>query len=153
MKILAAIPCFNEEATIGSVVIKAKRYVDEVLVVDDGSIDDTANVAKEAGATVIRHGGNRGYGAAIQSCIKYAREHDFDAMVILDGDGQHDANEIPTVLKPILEGKADISVGSRFLEERHKKKVPLYRRFGIKVITWFTNLGSGKSKRVVDGQS
>ncbi len=152
-KILAAIPCYNEEATIGSVVIKAKRYVDEVVVIDDGSVDDTANVAKEAGATVIKHGGNKGYGAAIQSCFKYAKEKNFDAMVILDGDGQHDADEIPKVIKPIVEGKADISVGSRFLEEEHKKKIPAYRRFGISIITWFTNLGSGKSKRIIDAQS
>ena len=98
MKILAAIPCYNEEATIGSVIIKAKRHVDEVLVIDDGSTDDTANVAREAGAKVIKHGGNKGYGAAIQSCFKYARENNFDAMVILDGDGQHDADEIPKII-------------------------------------------------------
>jgi len=153
MKILAAIPCFNEEATIGSVVIKAKRHVDEVLVIDDGSVDDTARIAQEAGAKVIKHGGNKGYGAAIQSCFRYAKENNFDAMVILDGDGQHNADEIPHVLEPILDGTADISVGSRFLEEKHKEKVPLYRRFGIAVITWFTNLGSGKSRRVVDAQS
>ena len=153
MKILAAIPCFNEEATIGSVVIKAKRHVDEVVVIDDGSIDETARIASEAGAKVIKHGGNKGYGAAIQSCFRYAKENNFDAMVILDGDGQHNADEIPHVLEPILDGTADISVGSRFLEEKHKNKVPLYRRFGIAVITWFTNLGSGKSRRVVDAQS
>ena len=89
---LAIIPCFNEEATIGSVVLKARRYVDEVVVVDDGSVDNTAKVAEYAGATVISHGGNRGYGAAIQSCFEYARKHEFDIMTILDGDGQHNAD-------------------------------------------------------------
>jgi len=153
MKILAAIPCYNEEATIGSVVLKAKRHVDEVLVIDDGSVDDTARVAEEAGAKVIKHGGNRGYGAAIQNCFKYAKENDFDIMVILDGDGQHNPDEISVVIEPILERKADISVGSRFLKEEHKNNVPLYRRFGIHVITWLTNLGSKKTRRVIDAQS
>ncbi len=152
-KILAAIPCYNEEATIGSVVLKASRYVDEVLVVDDGSTDDTASIAGEAEAKVVGHGGNRGYGAAIQSCFRYARKNNFDAMVILDGDGQHDADEIPHVLEPILSGEADISIGSRFLDEKHKEKVPRHRRFGISFLTLLTNFGSGRSKRVIDAQS
>ena len=122
---LAAIPCYNEETTIGSVVLKAKRYVDEVLVIDDGSTDDTAKVAEYAGAIVLRHGGNKGYGAAIQSCFNYARDHNFDVMTILDGDGQHDADQIQTVMKPVVEEDIDISIGSRFLEDN---TVPLYRR-------------------------
>src|SRR5512136_850280 len=79
---LAAIPCYNEEKTIGSVILKAKQFVDEVVVIDDGCTDDTVNVAEIAGATILRHGGNKGYGVAIQSCFKYARDHDFDVMTI-----------------------------------------------------------------------
>ena len=150
--ILVAIPCYNEEATIGSVVLKAKRYVDEVLVVDDGSIDNTAVVAEYAGATVLKHCGNRGYGAAIQSCFNYARNNNFDLMTILDGDGQHDANQIKNVMRPVIEGNVDISIGSRFVEG-NGKNIPRYRRFGIGVLTGFTNAGSKKMHRLTDGQS
>jgi len=95
MKTLAAIPCHNEGLAIGSVVLKARKYVDEALVVDDGSTDDTVEVAAEAGAVVVSHGVNKGYGAAIRTCFNYATENNFDVMVILDGDGQHDPSYIP----------------------------------------------------------
>jgi len=150
---LVAIPCFNEESTIGSVVLKAKQYVDEVLVIDDGSNDNTARVAEYAGATVLRHGGNHGYGAAIQSCFKYARNHDFDIMTIIDGDGQHDADQIQSVMRPVIDENVDISIGSRFTKG-NGNNVPLYRRFGIWTLTRFTNAGSKEEQhRVADGQS
>ena len=149
---LAAIPCFNEAKTIGSVVLKAKQYVDEVVVIDDGCTDDTVSVAEIAGATVLRHGGNKGYGAAVQSAFLYAREHGFDAMTILDGDGQHDADEIRSVMTPVLQEKVDISIGSRFVDG-NGHNVPRYRRFGIGVLTRLTNAGSTETHRVTDGQS
>ena len=150
---LAVIPCFNEEKTIGSVVLKAKQYVDEVVVVDDGCTDDTVSVAKIAGATVLRHGGNKGYGAAVQSAFQYARSHGFDVMTILDGDGQHDADEIKSVMTPVIKEKVDISIGSRFVN-KNGGNVPRYRRFGIGVLTSLTNAGSKEPHhRVTDGQS
>lgn len=149
---IVAIPCFNEEKTIGSVVLKAKQYADEVVVIDDGCTDDTVKIAEIAGATVLRHGGNKGYGAAIQSCFQYARQHDVDVMTILDGDGQHDAGEIQTVMKPVLEENVDISIGSRFLNE-NDNSVPSYRRFGIRVLTQFSNAGGKDEHKVLDGQS
>jgi glycosyltransferase involved in cell wall biosynthesis len=150
---LAAIPCYNEAKTIGSVVLKAKQYVDEVVVIDDGCTDDTVTIATIAGATVLRHGGNKGYGAAIRSCFQYARDHGFDAMTILDGDGQHDADQIQTVMKPVLTENVDISIGSRFVDG-NGHNVPRYRRFGIGVLTGLTNAGStDDSYRLTDGQS
>lgn len=136
---LAVIPCYNEEATIGSVVLKAKQYVDEVVVVDDGSIDDSTRVAEYAGATVLSHGDNKGYGAAIKSGFRYAREKDFDYVITLDGDGQHNPDEIPAVLENITNGH-DISVGYR---SGNDSEMPMWRRMGTRVLDYATSIGSG----------
>ncbi len=134
-------------------VLKARKHADEVVVVDDGSTDDTAWVAEEAGATVVRHPTNRGYGAAIRSCFTFAKESSAEIMVILDGDGQHDPAAIPAVAKPIMEDHADISIGSRFFAGADTSEVPAYRRFGIGVITRLTNLGTKSGAKVHDAQS
>ena len=138
MKTLAAIPCHDEGLAIGSVVLKARKYVDEVLVVDDGSADDTVEVAEEAGAVVVSHGVNMGYGAAIRSCFNYAKGDSFEVMVILDGDGQHDPSYIPDFIEAAKTGKADVVIGSRFLEKN--KTIPKYRIVGMKVFNMFTRL-------------
>jgi len=153
VSLLAAIPAFNEQKTIGSVVLTAQRYATKVIVIDDGSEDETAWVAEQAGATVIRHPTNRGYGAALRSCFEYARESEFEVLVILDGDGQHRPEMIPQVVAPIDEGRADVSIGSRFLAGHKSGGVPGYRRFGIGVITKLTNLGTRHSDKITDAQS
>ncbi|MDM7998643.1 MAG: glycosyltransferase family 2 protein [Dehalococcoidia bacterium] len=147
--IVAAIPCFNEERFIGSVVLKAKKHVDRVIVVDDGCTDGSAEIAASAGATVFRHECNQGVGAATRTAMRKAREMGADIMVRLDGDGQHDADEIPKVIAPILRGEADVVVGSRFLAG--KERPPLFRRIGQRVLTATTNIGSGT--RIRDSQS
>lgn len=152
-QILAAIPAYNEAKTIGSMVLATRRYVDEVAVIDDGSTDGTGLIAKEAGATVIRHARNKGYGAAIRSCFDYARSNGTQILVILDGDGQHRPDHIPNVIKPVAEGGADVCIGSRFLDTRGVEDMPFYRRVGIKVLTKLTNLGSHVNAKVKDGQS
>ena len=150
-KIVAAIPCYNEEAFIGDIVQQVRRYVDEVIVVDDGSRDATAAAARAAGAIVLKHETNKGYGEAIGSCFKAARDLDADILVTLDGDRQHTASEIPAVVEPVVRGEADLAIGSRFLSPDHQKDMPRYRRLGIKIITWLLNVGS--KTKVSDSQS
>jgi glycosyltransferase involved in cell wall biosynthesis len=129
MKTIAAIPCYNEGLAIGSVALKASRYVDEVLVIDDGSTDDTVAIATAAGATVVAHECNRGKGRAVKNALRYAVEHSFDALVLLDGDGQHEPNEIPLLLVPLTNDSADIVIGFRTFGQ-----MPAYRRVGRKVL-------------------
>lgn len=138
ISILAGIAAYNEAKYVGSIVLQARQYVDEVIVVDDGSTDNTARVAELAGATVIRHNENKGKGAAIQSILAEAKKRNPDTLVLLDADAQHDPNEIPVLIKPISEG-FDLVIGSR---EAQNDKTPRYRRIGKKVISRSTRLAS-----------
>lgn len=148
-RVIVAVPCFNEERFIGSIVVKAKKYAHNVLIIDDGSTDNTSDVAEGAGAMVYRHDRNSGYGAAISSALEQGRQLGAQVLVILDGDSQHDPNEIPYLIQPILSGEADIVVGSRFLHEENNG--PFYRRLGQRFLTVATNIGSGQ--RISDSQS
>jgi len=149
MKIIAVIPCLNEEKFIGDVAAGALKHVDKVLVIDDGSTDATATVAKKAGAGVIRHEKRMGAGAATRTGFEAAIKMGADIVVTLDGDGQHDADEIPNVIKPLLDRAADLAIGSRFIKP--STNMPAYRNWGIDIITWLYNTGS-KSK-ITDSQS
>ena len=141
-KIVAGLPMYNEEETIGTVVTKVRDYVDEIVCVDDGSSDSGARIAEACGATIHRHRVNRGYGGALKSLFAKAREMDADALVVLDSDGQHEPADIPKLLEPILSGEADFVIGSRFIEGGGSEDMPAYRRLGIKVITATSNLSS-----------
>jgi len=149
--VVACIPAFNEEKTIAKVVLQAQRFVNRVVVCDDGSTDMTAEIAEHLGAEVIRHDGRLGYGAAIQSLFRRARELGADVLVTLDADGQHDPREVPKVVKPIVDGVADVVIGSRFVDEWAAYAMPWYRRAGVKFITRLVN-NSGKHA-VRDAQS
>lgn len=146
---VALIPAYNEERFIGSLVLTVRGYVDQVVVVDDGSGDRTAEIARKAGAIVIQHKANLGKAAAVNTGFAYVRRLKPAAMVMLDGDGQHCAEDIPTVLTPILGDGADVVVGSRFLDI--KSSIPAYRQVGQHGLTMVTNLASGV--RVSDSQS
>lgn len=135
--ILVGIPCYNEGLTIGTLVLKARAYADEVLVIDDGSADDTAAIARLSGATVLVHPRQQGKGAGVLDAMRYAWERGYDVLVLIDGDGQHNPDEIPAVVAPVLEAGADLVIGSRFLGT--DDEIPLYRRFGQRVLNVFTN--------------
>ena len=142
MRIIAGLPMYNEEETIGTIVTKVLDYVDEVVCVDDGSSDSSARIAESCGAIVHRHRVNRGYGGALKSLFAKAREMNADALIILDSDGQHEPSDIPKLLKPILDGEAEFVIGSRFVAGGGSEDMPAYRRLGIKVITAASNLSS-----------
>lgn len=148
-KIIAGLAAYNEEEYIGSMVLGTRPFVDEVIVVDDGSSDRTAKFAKLAGAKVIQHKSNMGKGKAIQTILKEAKKMDVDMVVLLDADCQQNPDEIPHLIEPIKNGEADLVNGSRFLEK--KSEIPVYRKFGQHILTLLTNLCSGT--KVTDSQS
>ena len=137
---LAIIPCYNEEIAIGSVVLKTKQHVDAVLVVDDGSMDDTAAIAKQAGAIIISHKKNQGKSIAIKTGFKYALAHNFDYVVTIDGDGQHNPSEIPAVLENVVNKEYDISIGFRF---GNNTEMPFWRKIGKRILDYATSFGNG----------
>lgn len=149
--VVVGVPALNEELSIARVVLEAQKYADRVVVCDDGSSDLTGEIALRLGADVVRHERNLGYGAAVQSLFRRARELGADVLVTLDADGQHDPREVSDVVKPIVEGKADVVVGSRFVDERSAYAMPWYRRAGVKFVTRLTN--NGARHGVKDGQS
>jgi len=132
-KILVVIPAYNEEASIGSVIDEVRENLPEaeIAVVNDGSLDATSSMARSKGATVLELPYNLGIGGAVQTGCRYAVQEGYEFVVRLDGDGQHSPGEIAKILRPLLEGEADIVIGSRFLSQEGYKST-LVRRVGIK---------------------
>ncbi len=135
---IVGMPAYNEAKYIGSLVLQAQQYADGVVVVDDGSTDHTAKVAELAGATVVRHVENKGYGSAIQSILAEAKKQNADILVILDADSQHNPDEIPSLIKAISEG-SDVVIGSR---EIQRNAIAPYRRLGQKFLARMTSVAS-----------
>jgi glycosyltransferase involved in cell wall biosynthesis len=139
---IAVIPAYNEAGNITDIVERTKAYVDEVVVVDDGSIDRTSELAIRAGAKVLRHLINRGQGAAEQTGTDWALNQGAQFVIHIDADGQHDPADISNLLAPLATGDYDISLGSRFLGAA--QNIPLARRLilglGLIFIRAFTGL-------------
>ena len=145
---IICIPAFNESDFIENVVKKSLEYADKVIVCDDGSTDDTAKLAQEVGAIVISHEENKGYGAAITTLFNYARDEKAEIMITLDGDGQHNPSQVPSLIDAITSHDVDVSVGSRFLGDTSASN---YRKTGIKIITSAVNYGT--NLKISDSQS
>jgi len=135
-KIIVGMPAYNEERYIGSVVLQARRFASEVVVVDDGSSDRTAEVARLAGATVVQHRKNSGYGATVQSVLAEAKKRNPEVLVLLDADGQHNPEEIASLVDAIANG-ADVAIGSRKIKSEN---IPAYRKLGQNIISYFTRV-------------
>ena len=150
MSVIVGIPAYNEEKNIAVIITRLKKITDKIIVCDDGSSDLTSKIAEELGAIVIKHEKNLGYGAAIRSIFLKAKNLDCEILVTFDADGQHRVEDINKVINPINNGKSDIVIGSRFLDDS-EKEIPSYRKVGIKVITKITNVSI--KKQLTDSQS
>jgi glycosyltransferase involved in cell wall biosynthesis len=141
---IACIPAFNEEKNISNLVNDVSKYVDSVIVCDDGSTDGTVNESKKSGAFVISNNKNLGKGAALKSLFDFARHSNADVVVTIDGDGQFLPEEIPKLTKDIEDGKSDIVIGYRFETE---KDMPSYRKIGNKVLDELSKKASNLNLR------
>ena len=150
MKIAVGLPAYNEEKNIASILTKLEKVSDVLIVCNDGSSDLTGKIASKMGAMVITHEKNLGYGAAIRSLFLKSKELDVDILVTFDADGQHDIHDIEKVIQPILDKKADLVIGSRFLDDS-QDSIPSYRKTGIQIITKLTN--TSLNEKIKDSQS
>ena len=141
--VVVAVPAYNAVGTIADVVRTASAYADAVIVVDDGSKDGTGDAAREAGAAVVEHRRNRGYGGALKTAFKEAERLGAAHLVVLDADGQHDPTDVPRLVEAQNQSSAEIVVGSRYMPES-RTELPLVRRVGLGVINVLTNLSLGR---------
>ena len=152
MRVLVIVPAFNEAKSLPRVIASLRQHAPmcDVAVVDDGSTDDTAQVAAAMGVCVLRSPVNLGIGGAVQTGYLWARDHDYDAAVQIDGDGQHDPSFIASTLVPIERDEAELVIGSRFRHEQGFRSTPI-RRAGIRYLAWFLRLRCGA--RITDPTS
>lgn len=143
MRIIAVIPTLNEAKYIGQSVWSARKYVGEVIVSDGSSTDATADIADGAGAKVIV--GSKGYGIQLKRGLLFAQRLGADIVIFLDGDMQHNPEDIPRMLRPITDGMADVVIGCR------GKSAPAYRRFGAGVLSYLCQVGH--KEKILDAMS
>jgi len=150
--IVACIPVYNEERDLGPIVIKTSKYVDKIIICDDGSTDLSSEIAKRLGCDVIKHNRRLGKGVALKDLFEKALDIGGDVIVTLDGDGQHFPKDIPLLIEPIQNKDADMVIGSRFLGKTNS--VPFHRAIGNNAMTSFTRLLSDENlKDLSDSQS
>lgn len=155
--IVVVVPAHNEETQIGAVIETMPDYVDKIVIIDDKSLDNTVKVVEEyrkrdEKIAFICHNSNQGVGSAIASGYKWARDHDFDVAVVMAGDGQMSPEDLPAILDPVVEGKADYAKGNRLFTGEAFKKIPKTRYFGNAVLSLLTKIASGYW-HVADSQS
>ena len=153
MKLLIYMPALNEEEGIGEVIGHLPKHIDgideiDILVVDDGSTDNTAKITREHGARVVGHRINRGVGKAFQSAVQYALEHNIDILVSIDADRQFNSDQIPEMIQPLLNDKADMITGNRF-ENGMPENMPKSKYWGNKQMSKLISLISGQKFRDV----
>jgi glycosyltransferase involved in cell wall biosynthesis len=141
MKTIAVIPAYNEVTRIAAVVKQARPYVNDILVVDDGSTDGTAKAARDAGAIMLQHVENCGAGAATMTGIAGARAMGAEVLITLDADGQHDPEDIPALLQPVRDGRVDIVFANRFGQRNH---IPFVRRLFNGIGNFVTFAATGR---------
>ncbi len=139
MKIVAIIPAYNEEKTVGDIVNQVQTHVNTVIVINDGSTDKTEEVALKAGAEVVSHDVNKGVGAAIRTGIEKGLKRGADVLVSIDADGQFDPDDIPRLVEPVVAGEADFVTGSRFLLYGYKPEMPRVKKIGNTLFTRIVN--------------
>lgn len=151
--VMVAVPAYDESASIAEIVRTVSPHADTVLVVDDGSSDDTGRVASDAGADVVRHPENRGYGGALKTIFREAARRDPAHLVVIDADGQHDPMDVASLVAARVETQADLVIGSRY--ETAESSIPAYRRLGLWLVNGATNLSLGTrgDARIRDTQS
>jgi len=144
-KVLVVIPAYNEHGRVGEIVRAVKRILPsaKTLVVNDCSSDDTGKEAVDAGAFVVTHPINLGYGAGLETGYLYALRYGYEFVVQMDGDGQHLPDEAPKILAPVLDGEADIVIGSRYLSSANTYKTSFVRKLGQKIFGMILSLITG----------
>lgn len=144
-RLLVLMPCLNEEGRIGPVIRSVREVLPSasVVVVNDASCDGSVAEASEAGAVVLSHGCNLGYGAALETGYLYAVKHGYDIVLQMDGDGQHPANQLPALMEPLLDGSADLVIGSRHCENSKTEATSWLRSLGHRILSLIIFLLTG----------
>jgi glycosyltransferase involved in cell wall biosynthesis len=143
---LIAVPAYNEAATLPSVIasLRAELPGIDLLVIDDGSRDETPNLLRGLDVRSARHPCNLGYGRAIQTALRVAEEGDYDYVITVDGDGQHPAPQAKALLQHFLVGEMDMCIGSRFVSNRAYSGIPLSRKLGMLTFSWLARVVTGQ---------
>jgi glycosyltransferase involved in cell wall biosynthesis len=152
MRVVAVIPAYNCEKTVGKVIKGLNNFVNAVIVVDDGSTDKTSEIAKASGAKVVRHSSNSGLGSALRTGFQKALSDNFDIIVTLDADGQHSPDDVKKIIERLVNNHCETVIGSRLTDKSQWDKFPPMRLFGNLLLTFLTNLAIGK-KITTDSQS